>query len=275
MAEVVRNAVIKSGGAAASDPQGFVLEELSQHEIAELFSPFDERDQLVEDVDGFIEEQKKRNTVKSTQRDLKNVQRWLFLNKKETRQIEFIPPNHLNDFLAELFISIRKENGLDYEPSSLETMKNSIDRYLREKNYPKSLKDREFEKCLRALQAKKVQLKKNGLGRKPQKCFEIDQNEEDQLFESNAFGSKTPQALQKTLFYYLGKMFGFRARDEARQLQFGDVVLKLTSDGQKYLEFHERSTKTRDGSNLHNCRETTPKIFSMTTNSERYDTFFT
>ena len=62
------------------------------------------------------------------------------------------------------------------------------------------------------------------------------------------------------LYYNFSKLFGLRARDEARQLKLEDVTLKETN-GNKHLEFQERCTKTRDGSNVHDVRGTTPKIF--------------
>ena len=111
-------------------------------------------------VDGFIQGQKKLNTVRSTERDIRNVQRWLWDNKKEPRLIEKIAPSALNDFLSELYITIRKTDGSDYEPSSLETLKNSIERHLKDEGYAVSLRDRIFHKSNQALTAKKMQLKK-------------------------------------------------------------------------------------------------------------------
>ena len=79
----------------------------------------------------------------------------MYDNKKEPRSLENIPPSHLNDFLAEMFIAIRKTNGQNYEPSSLEGIKNSVERHLKEKGYSASLKDRVFHKAMAALFAKK------------------------------------------------------------------------------------------------------------------------
>ena len=155
----------------------------------------------------------KKNTESSTKRDVKNVQRWLFDNKKEPRALENIPPNHLNDFLAQMFIGIRKANGENYEPSSLEGIKNSVERYLKEKGYSTSLKDRVFNKAMAALTAKKVELKKIGLGRLPNKSEHLTDDEETKLYESGAFSSDSPRGLLSALYYSFGKLFGLRARD--------------------------------------------------------------
>ena len=131
---------------------------------------------------------------------------------------------------------------------------------LKEKAYAASLKDRVFNKSMAALTAKKVELKKQGLGRLPNKSEHITHEEECQMFESGAFSSNTPRGLLSALYYNFGKLFGLRARDEARQLKLEDIQLKETN-GNTYLEFQERCTKTRDGSNVHDVRCTTPKIF--------------
>jgi len=87
------------------------------------------------DVNSFIKSQKKQNTVKCTKRDISNVQRWLWENKREARLIENIPPHQLDSYLAELYISIRTVNGKEYELISLADLKNSIERHSKDKQY--------------------------------------------------------------------------------------------------------------------------------------------
>jgi len=43
---------------------------------------------------------------------------------------------------------------------------------------------------------------------------------------------------------------------------WGDVKLKETADGKEYLEFNERQTKTRTGSDYRNIRAMSPKMFT-------------
>ncbi len=113
-----------------------------------------------------------------------------------------------------------------------------------------------------------MELKKLGKGNKPNKSMNITPEEEEKMYASGSLGSSSPKSLQSLYSIILGKMFGLRGRDEARQLKFGDIQLKLTSNGEKFLEFNERVTKTRDGANHSNTRETTPKIFA--TENSRY-----
>ena len=54
--------------------------------------------------------------------------------------------------------------------------------------------------------------------------------------------------LQKTMWWLISLHFGFRARDEARKLQWGDVVLESDPErGECIVLICERGTKTRTG----------------------------
>ena len=138
---------------------------LTREEIDLLLQPFNEGEELpiisrdakvkTEDVDSFIDAQRKQSTKAATARDIKNVQRWLWENKREPKSLEYILPVWLDAYLADMFISIRKSDGTDYEPISLESIKNSLNRYLKDKGCAHSLRGRTFHKTQQALKAKK------------------------------------------------------------------------------------------------------------------------
>jgi len=151
--------------------------------------------------------------------------------EREARLIENIPPHQLDNYLAELYISIRTANGKEYEPISLEGLKNSIERHLKDKQYQISLRDRVFVRSNQALAAKKCQLKKQGLGNKSKASEAVTADDEDKMLKSGALGKSSPESLQFSMFYFFGKMFGLRGRDEHMKLKFGDVVLKADSKG--------------------------------------------
>ena len=75
-------------------------------------------------------------------------------------------------------------------------------------------------------------------------------------------GTDIPTALQFTLFVTLTKGMGFRGREQHRKLRFGDIVLGRSTDGLRYLEFHERDSKTMDGSGKNDWRATVPRMYS-------------
>ncbi|XP_052218183.1 protein TsetseEP-like [Dreissena polymorpha] len=51
--------------------------------------------------------------------------------------------------------------------------------------------------------------------------------------------------------------------DEDIDQIWGDVKLRTTSEGDEFLEFHERQTKTRTGENLGDYRKVKPKMFDV------------
>ena len=82
----------------------------------------------------------------------------------------------------------------------------------------------------------------------------------------------TGRTLQNSVFFFLTICFGFRGSHESRQLKWGDVKLKVDSDGKEFLEFNERLTKTRKGNSEGGSRAFAPKIFAM--GGERCPIFF-
>ena len=55
--------------------------------------------------------------------------------------------------------------------------------------------------------------------------------------------------------------FGLRGRQEHVDMMWGDMELKTDGSGSEYIEFHERATKTRQGS-TRNVRVFAPKMYS-------------
>ena len=234
------------------------------------------RDKSVEDDDvaAFIQSKKKVNTVKSTNRDVSNVQRWLLVNKLETREIENIPPEELDRYLSQMWISIRKTDGSEYEPGSLHQIKSSVDRYLREKTGGKvTIRSDTFHLSNSCLVAKKQDLKQQGLGRRENKALPVTEEEENLLWEKKQLGTDRPTSLQFTVFFMLSKGMGFRGREQHRKLRFGDLRRGQNSQGIKYIEFLERDSKTMDGSGKNDFRSTVPRIYSDGTDRDPISIF--
>ena len=66
----------------------------------------------------FLQEQKSKNTQYQTKSDL-NAWKKFCESLKESRAIENIPANELDLLLSKIFISVRKQNGTEYEPGTL------------------------------------------------------------------------------------------------------------------------------------------------------------
>jgi hypothetical protein len=231
------------------------------------FSGSDEVGPSMENVRIFCNSQRKINTTKSTERDVKTLSNWLATEKFELRNLEVVPPRELNEYLAQYFVYIRKKDGTDYQPGSLTSMFHSVDRYLRDMKYftPENriniMKDDTFEDARLALHSKRLQLKKQGLGNRPNRSVAVDEEEERVMWEKGVLGVGSPFALQFTLWFHLTLLMGLRGRDEHRSMRWGDLKIQKTGEGKEFLEFAERASKTRDGSSYDDHRQTTPKVF--------------
>ena len=87
------------------------------------------------------------------------------------------------------------------------------------------------------------------------------------MFETGEFGCHNPEALQRTLWWFLSLHFGFRARGESRKLCWGDVELQIDPEsGREMLVWiTERGSKTRPGLEGSHQRQFNPKEFATGT----------
>ena len=104
-------------------------------------------------IDKFIDDQKNKNTLSKTRRDVSLLTE--FLNSKnESRRIEEIPPKEHNEYII-IIIAVRRKDGEDFEPSSLRGLICSFNRHLKACKYPCSvIEDSQFEQVKQALQAR-------------------------------------------------------------------------------------------------------------------------
>ena len=177
------------------------------------------------EIEKFLQEQKSKNTQHKTKCDL-NAWKKFCESQKKSRAIENIPANELDHLLSKFFISVRKQNGTEYEPGTLSGFQRSFQRYLHEKgSLINILRDNEFSKSREVLAAKRKNLVRQGKGNCPNATRELTEAEEDALFENGQFGVHDPKSLQRALWWFLSLHFGWRARDESRKLCWGDVGL--------------------------------------------------
>ena len=105
-------------------------------------------------------------------------------------------------------------------------------------------------------------LKKKGKGNRPNASISLTSDELNTLYEKGLLCTRNPEALLNTLWLNSTMHFGLRGCKEHRDMWWGDVKLKETADGKEYLEFNERQTKTRTGSDCRDIRAMPPKMFA-------------
>ncbi|XP_045163862.2 uncharacterized protein LOC123528196 [Mercenaria mercenaria] len=224
-----------------------------------------------DDINTFIDQQSNKNTLTKTMNDLKLLNS--FFNEPavgETRLLHEIPVSELAPLLSRFLLSVKKSNSEDYEPGSLRGMVSSFDRQLRRYNYGEYIATGPgFAQVREVLKSKQKQLKRDGKGNLPRKSEAISDEELSVLWESKQMGASTPDSILQTLWFYNTVHFGLRGCAEHRDMCWGDINLKEDENGNEYLEFTERQTKTRTGENPRDVRTVRPKIWCNVANPER------
>ena len=89
------------------------------------------------------------------------------------------------------------------------------------------------------------------------------------MWTSGTFGYDTPRKLIFTTIFFMNKMFGWRAKDEARQCHINDLERKEDENGKPFYEWNEKKTKTRQGKKAFMARPIIPRILPNDLNPER------
>ena len=214
----------------------------------------------MEELRDFIIDNRSKNTKKKTDSAVKKFQNFLSETNEE-KLIHEIDPKQLNIYLGQFFISAKRDNGEDYEPESLTGLHRSIERHLRDYSYSESiLRSASFQTSRDVLKSRKEVLKSMGKGNLPNKAEAVTDREEEIMWEKGVLGSWSPMVLIHTIWYLNTKLFGLRGCTEHHSIRNGDISLKVTADGDEYLEFNERLSKTRRGKAC-DARPFNPKAF--------------
>ena len=173
-----------------------------------------------------------------------------------------IPPAELDSLLCNFYITAKKKDNTEYEPDTMSAFSLSIQRYLDDNCAEINiLKDEEFKVSREVLKSKRRELRKQGKGNKPNATVALANEDIERIFGENQFGIHDPDVLSRTMWFLLTLHFGHRARHEARQMKFGDIVLREDeASGKEYLEWStERKSKTRHGDENEYRRSSCPK----------------
>lgn len=80
------------------------------------------------------------DTIRKTVSAVRGLQTWLRSRfAEDERPIEDMPPAELDKYLAEFFSEIKTRDGGEYHPSSFNSLRSAIERYLQQKDYGYSI----------------------------------------------------------------------------------------------------------------------------------------
>ena len=89
----------------------------NEQTLANLSLPEEATSKGEVEIEKFLQSRNKKNTQYTTKSDL-NAWKKFCESLKESRAIENIPANELDLLLSKFFISVRKQNGTEYEPTT-------------------------------------------------------------------------------------------------------------------------------------------------------------
>jgi hypothetical protein len=148
------------------------------------------------------------------------------------------------------FADIRKVSGEFYPPRTLKEIAAGLQHHM---NYhlkiPKSIfKDEEFLATRESLDAAMKLSAKQGCVKATKRAATVSYELESEMWSNGTFGTSNPQQLVDTLLYHLGLHLALRARQEHRDLEYGDksqLILEKCNDSER-LKYVERTSKNND-----------------------------
>ena len=183
-----------------------------------------------------------KNTTKATDWALRVFEQWKE-NRNHTSPEERVPEKLLEDgnaellnlWLARFVVEIRRADGEPYPPSSINGILSGLYRYCKAcaptGSPPPNFMDRKnphFRDLTGALQVKCRELREKGVGALVKHAAVITPDEEERFWETKVLGVHSPVALQRAVFFYVGKVFCLRGGEEQHHSLFVVVTLIAT-----------------------------------------------
>lgn len=194
------------------------------------------------------------NTAKSTAWGVKVFQVWR--SERNQRVEEQCPsdlferpdPVQINFWLSRFVAEVRKQNGAPYPPRSIQLILSALQREMLDKNpeVPKFMDQSVtvYRGLHRTCDSVYRELHKQGIGATVRHTAVFSVEEENKLWEAGVLAITSPKALQRAVFFYVGKFFCIRGGDEQRKL--GPSQFKRLENPDCYV-YTEHGSKNRSG----------------------------
>ncbi|KAL7396820.1 hypothetical protein ABVT39_012186 [Epinephelus coioides] len=163
-----------------------------------------------------------------------------YLNEKaQSPDFETLDKEALCVVLRSFYAEARSKSGQLYSKSSLISIRSSLNRYLNEPPYCRTLdltKDPELRSANLTLAAVIRRLEEQGAGPVVQKQA-ITRSDLRKLYESSVFNSDTPFGLLNKVWFETCMYFCTRGRENQRELEEDSFGLAVDEDGRKFVYF--------------------------------------
>ncbi|XP_070688189.1 uncharacterized protein [Pempheris klunzingeri] len=159
--------------------------------------------------------------------------------KAQSPDFETLDKEALCAVLRSFYAEARSKSGQLYSKSSLISIRSSLNRYLNEPPYCRTLdltKDPELRSANLTLAAVIRRLEEQGAGPVVQKQA-ITRSDLRKLYESSVFNTDTPFGLLNKVWFETCMYFCTRGRENQRELEGDSFGLAVDEDGRKFVYF--------------------------------------
>ncbi|XP_070206614.1 uncharacterized protein KIAA1958 homolog [Littorina saxatilis] len=229
-----------------------------------------------DDENALITDTENANTKRKTEHVIRLISDFILQTEEFAKQMrsadiaKIEDPKLVANILVKFLTTVKREDGDEYEPGTIRGFLSAVDRHMAANGKGKifSSNDTLFENVRAVAKSKQKKLKSAGKGNLPQRACALTDEEVETLWDSGQLGVSTPRAIINTLWWLNCLHFGMRARTEHRQMCWSDVTVQMDSSGHRFLEFNERTTKTRTGVSRQDVRAK-PRAYEDVENPER------
>ncbi|XP_062419295.1 uncharacterized protein LOC119217191 isoform X2 [Pungitius pungitius] len=159
-----------------------------------------------------------------------------YLSEKSQRvDFETLEKEALCTVLRSFYAEARSKSGQLYSKSSLISIRSSLNRYLNEPPYCRTL-DLTKDPELRSATGRSHRLEEQGAGRVVQKQA-ITRSDLRKLYESSVFHADTPFGLLNKVWFETCMYFCTRGRENQRELEEDSFGQAVDEDGRKFVYF--------------------------------------
>lgn len=185
-----------------------------------------------------------------------------------TDLLERALPADLNKWIPRFVNEVRRQDGNHYPPRTINQLLSGLQRHMIEMDpFAPKILDRsrpDFRPIHLACDSVFHKLHTSGVGTVVRHTAVITEQEEESLWSSGILGYDSPKALQRTIFYYIGKRFCIRGGEEMRKLGPSQFIRSFDPDCVTYVE-HGSKNYTGRAADLHreNKRVPCPAVPSL------------
>ena len=183
-------------------------------------------------IESLINANGNKNTKDSTRNWLKQFEKWAVERKKEVN-LEKYAAEELNSTLCEFLQNLEKLTMM-----TMSWLFSAIDRHLKSKSYPKSIReDNIFLPCRQVLEGKARKLPSEGKAKRPHCAQSLNAEEEEILLECGQLGTFTPESLTITVFWMSIQHFGLQGRQQHHDMKMEDFCFAKDNNGIEFYYF--------------------------------------